>query len=190
MCRNSIRTTRFILLAATALPFLVASGTLATGQETAKKYFKPLDQVAVDVRPTPGVVPPDCSAGLFALRSDQGPMRQWGCTQFQWVAPEMFCHPLYFDDVPLERYGQTPCPAVQPLLSGAHFFTVFPLLPAKLVLDPPCRRVYTLGYYRPGSPAPCVCQRLVPCARGRRTVLGLRSLVLGSRLASNLRPKT
>lgn len=44
--------------------------------------------------------------------------------------------------------------AFQPLVSGAQFFATVPILPYKLGAEPPCDCVYTLGLYRPGSPAP------------------------------------
>jgi hypothetical protein len=45
-------------------------------------------------------------------------------------------------------------------LSAAHFFGNVPLLPYKMGLDHPCKPIATLGYYRPGSPAPPVGRRL------------------------------
>jgi hypothetical protein len=97
---------------------------------------------------------------LFGRPPGRGLPHQFACTRFCWAAPEMAYQPLYFDDTPLERYGQSVCPGLQPLLSGAHFFAMFPLMPYKLGLDGPCEPVYNLGYYRPGSDAPCVRQRL------------------------------
>jgi hypothetical protein len=45
-------------------------------------------------------------------------------------------------------------PALDPLVSGAHFFGTFPILPYKMGLMTPNECVYTLGYYRPGNCAP------------------------------------
>jgi hypothetical protein len=79
---------------------------------------------------------------------------------FHWAASGLRAQPAYFDDVPLERYGQSVCPAAQPFLSAARFFGTFPLMPYKMGIDRTHDPVYTLGYCRPGSPAPCLYQRL------------------------------
>ncbi len=54
----------------------------------------------------------------------------------------------------LERYGHDWGPALQPIMSGAHFFGTIPILPYKMGLETPQECVYSLGYYRPGSCAP------------------------------------
>ena len=43
---------------------------------------------------------------------------------------------------------------VQPVLSGAHFFTSIAFLPYKMGINPPHECQYALGYYRPGNCAP------------------------------------
>jgi hypothetical protein len=48
-----------------------------------------------------------------------------------------FCHrPLYFEDVALERYGRSHGMA-QPFISAGKFFATVPLLPYKMVQQPP-----------------------------------------------------
>ncbi|MEK6235050.1 MAG: hypothetical protein N2C14_10080, partial [Planctomycetales bacterium] len=84
--------------------------------------------------------------------------RSWAMTRYQWVAPGLGHNPLYFEDVPLERYGQTFCPALQPIVSGAKFWGTVPMLPYIMTLKHPTEHVYTLGYHRPGSRAPWVRQ--------------------------------
>jgi len=73
---------------------------------------------------------------------------------YTWAAPAMFHHPLYFEQVNLERYGQGHHHAVQPVLSAAHFFATIPKLPYHVATAPPSEKVYTLGHYRPGDCAP------------------------------------
>jgi hypothetical protein len=73
---------------------------------------------------------------------------------YTWAAPDLYHHPLYFEQVNLERYGQGPNHALQPLFSAAHFFGTIPKLPYHVVTNPPRERVYTLGHYRPGNCAP------------------------------------
>jgi len=73
---------------------------------------------------------------------------------YTWSAPDFFHHPLYFEQVNLERYGQGPHHAIQPLYSAAHFFATIPVLPYHVATAPPSERVYTLGHHRPGNCAP------------------------------------
>lgn len=96
-------------------------------------------------------MPLDCSGSLFAATS-AAPARS--SKSFTWTSSELFHLPAYFEDVPLERYGQTICPVVQPAISAAHFFGTLPILPYKMGLDHPRRPVSSFGYYRPGSPTP------------------------------------
>ena len=106
-------------------------------------------------------MPIDCSGSLFAGMAGAGRNRGQGCTNFQWVAPQTASCPPLFDDVPLERYGQTVCPVLQPVISGLRFYGTFAVLPCKLAADGICQPIYTSGYYRPGSSdVPCVRQRL------------------------------
>ena len=75
-------------------------------------------------------------------------------TCVHWQA-SLVCHrPLYFEDAMLERHGHRRYGCLQPLASGAKFFTTIPLLPYLQTLRAPRSCVYDLGYYRPGSCAP------------------------------------
>lgn len=107
-------------------------------------------------------LPPDCSTSLFATQvTNPRTLREhWPQVEFNWAATEFYHQPLYFEDIPLERYGQAYHPLVQPWLSGARFFATFPIVPYKMGIDRTHDRIYSLGYYRPGSPSPCVRQRL------------------------------
>jgi len=84
----------------------------------------------------------------------------WALESKNWTAP-VFCHqPLYFEDAMLERSGQERFPTVQPIVSGARFFSSVALLPYKSYLQRPLEERYSTGYYRPGSAAPGLRQRL------------------------------
>jgi hypothetical protein len=83
----------------------------------------------------------------------------WLLTQYFWQAPNTFSHPLYFEDVMLERHGHERCPCLTPVLSGVRFFATIPMLPYLGAVREPCDCVYTLGYHRPGSCAPRLLQR-------------------------------
>ena len=84
--------------------------------------------------------------------------RQWKAITLAWKASELHHHPLYFEDVELERYGHTLGQFAQPFKSGAHFFANVAVTPYNMALKDPKDLQYTLGYYRPGSTAP----RLIP----------------------------
>jgi hypothetical protein len=116
---------------------------------------KPLDQILAGVRLPQGDLPPDLSEHCFSNVFYAGNVgRPWAEFSYAWEASQLYHLPLYFEDVPLERYGHTICPLAQPAISAAHFFGTAPLLPYKLGLEPALEHVYALGYYRPGSLAP------------------------------------
>lgn len=80
--------------------------------------------------------------------------RCWPQVTYMWKASALCHKPLYFEDEHLERYGHSWGPYVQPLVSGAHFFTRIPVLPYCMGIKAPNECVYTLGHYRPGNCAP------------------------------------
>ena len=82
------------------------------------------------------------------------PERAFPAVVKSWEAPNFFHYPLYFEDPALERYGHTHRPLIQPLVSIGRFSTQLICLPYLMTLDPPCREVYSLGWYRPGECAP------------------------------------
>lgn len=110
------------------------------------------------------MMPIDCSGELFVPGGAAQPGtpygRNWAPSNATWAASELYAQPAYWDDVPLERYGQTVNPAAQPFISAAYFFGNFFLIPYKLGIDGTHDRIYTLGYYRPGSETPPLRQRL------------------------------
>jgi hypothetical protein len=116
------------------------------------------DSITTDLRPSSGLLPEDVASQRPLPAKETPADVTW--KPFHWAAPEIWHRPLYFDDVQLERYGQTTSPLLQPVLSGAHFFGIVPILPYKTGIDRPFEMVSTLGYYRPGSPAPCVGRRI------------------------------
>jgi len=128
-----------------------------------KTLFKPLETVQIRQEPTAGQLPIDCAKELFRQSTEEPTdriSRGWADIEFQWMPTELSHQPLYFDDVPLENYGQSVAPLFQPALSGARFFGTLPVLPYKIGLDHPFEQVTTLGTYRPGTPAPLVHQTL------------------------------
>jgi len=71
-----------------------------------------------------------------------------------WEPTNYYHFPLYFSDPALERYGHAHHPLVQPFASIGRFGTQFVLLPYQMVINPPCKEEYPLGWYRPGDCAP------------------------------------
>lgn len=70
-----------------------------------------------------------------------------------WRSPNMKHRPLYFEEANLERYGHTH-PRLQPLLSGAHFFSSVALLPYNTGITRANTCQYSIGYSRPGDCVP------------------------------------
>ena len=91
-------------------------------------------------------------------RIDNSPYEQraWESLDFHWRASAVAHKPVYFEDAQLERHGHTLGPWLQPMRSGAHFFTNIAILPYHMGIHPWNECQYTLGYHRPGSIAPRV----------------------------------
>lgn len=126
--------------------------------------ISPIAQISVDIRLKEQKLPPDNAQRLFgdSLPHSRAAMNRsdWPELAFWW-APSEFSHwPLYFDDIPLERYGQTPCRLAQPGLSGVHFFGNVALLPYEMFVDLPLSRISQLGHHRTGSDTPALRERL------------------------------
>ncbi len=123
---------------------------------------KPLEAIRLNVVPDVTRLPEDRSTELFTSAKPFGreATRGWIARGFHWAAPNFAHQPTYFDNIPAERYGQTLCPVLQPVFNGAHFFASLPAVPYKMAVNPPHELIYTMGYYRPGSPAPCVRQQV------------------------------
>lgn len=120
------------------------------------------------------VVPEDQAAKLSSavIPLPGGQERGIGYVTYRWQATNI-CHwPLYFEEPMLERHGHQRCgPIVQPAVSGAKFFTNVALYPYKATLWPALEGRYTLGHFRPGSPAPLLRDTL-PWSRRAALVQG------------------
>lgn len=78
---------------------------------------------------------------------------------FAWEAPSIHYQPLYFEDVVLERYGQTLPAYRQSVRSAIHFGTAFTGLAFQMLETPPRSCDSPLGYCRPGACVPQTTQR-------------------------------
>ncbi len=113
------------------------------------KDLKKISQLTTNIAPSPGELPKDCPWGGEPFQP-----RCWSPVTFTWTASALCHHPLYFEDVQLERYGHAVGPWAQPFASAALFYLTLPILPYKMGLELPDECMYTLGYYRPGDCAP------------------------------------
>ena len=110
-----------------------------------------------------------------SLGDDPFTPRSMPSSVFAWKASNVHYNPLYFEDVPLERYGHTYGDCVQPFVSVGKFGVQLIGLPYQMALDPPCKEVYPLGYYRPGEPAPKLCYQIPFNARAAAVTAGFYS---------------
>ena len=120
-----------------------------------------------DISPFPDYRPPEFVPGK---QGDREPEKSWkdeeyrprefSDVMFPWEASNLWHNPLYFEDAPLERYGHTYHPLVQPFVSVKLFTTQLLALPYQMAIDPVPKRIYTLGWYRPGEG--CVPKLLYP----------------------------
>ena len=115
--------------------------------------LKPMSSITPGMRPTNGKSPADLSgqltnrSSLPSVNSDK---------LFAWAAPNITYNPLYFEDVALERYGQTRGFVKQPYFSAVRFLKSATLLPYNSFYDPIDSCDGPLGYCRPGDRVNCV----------------------------------
>ena len=115
--------------------------------------------IALDVREKSFNAPEDRSAQLLNSSGSQWPQFQPTQKVFAWAAPDIRFQPLYFEDVALERYGQTKGDYRQTLKSTVHFFKSSVLLPYHMDQDKPGSCVSPLGFCRPGNTLPYTFER-------------------------------
>lgn len=121
-------------------------------------------------------VPTECSIGR-----GQYVARSWVPQTFTWTASSLCHKPLYFENVPLERYGHSAGPFLQPVESTVHFFSSLFFVPYNTALNPPNECQYALGYYRPGNCAPWL-RSPIPISldgakRQAEVVIGLSAII-------------
>jgi hypothetical protein len=121
---------------------------------TAIDAERPIGAVTSNITNPTGRMPTDLAADRF--RGEYPPYlpRDWEDSLYFWDAPSMCIGPLRYEEVNLERFGYSHCPAIQPVLSGMHFLGATLALPYSLAARPPGTCQYPLGHYRPGSPVP------------------------------------
>ncbi len=120
-----------------------------------------IKDLSYKVEPKPGQFPESCPLpDEVYVRKMPTPIT------FTWKASNLCYKPLYFEDVQLERYGNSFCPLLQPAISRARFWLTIPILPYLMGVNPPNECVYDLGYYRPGNCAPYMLNPIPISLRG------------------------
>lgn len=126
---------------------------MPTDAETRDTYALPsISSISpLAMEPEPGEFPQE-----VPLVAEQLEERSWEAQTFAWEASGLYHYPLYYEDMPLERYGHS-MGILQPVVSAGRFGFQVISTPYNLALEPPCERIYSLGYYRPGECAPRLC---------------------------------
>ena len=127
-------------------------------------HLKSIREISHEIRPstTSGEFPEECT-----IPSSDFQGRHFSQTCYMWKASAVSTQAAYFEDVQLERYGHTKvCPALQPIVSGARFFSTIAILPYKMGVTPPKECVYTLGHYPAGNCAPYMVEPFPISPRG------------------------
>lgn len=121
--------------------------------------LKSIRDIKLDVRDNAARTPTDRSYEL----AQYGRHGDLATTEkvFAWAAPNIRYQPLYFEDVALERYGQTLPPNQQFVASNLHFWKSFLTLPRQMRFDSPKSCNYPLGFCRPGDTVPYTIQRQI-----------------------------
>ncbi len=117
--------------------------------------LKPMTSIQLGLNPTRGKVPDDSSWQL----TNRTASLAFSDKLFAWAAPDISYNPLFFEDVALERYGQTKGLYRQPIASSIHFLKSAALLPYTSLHDPIDSCDHPLGYCRPGDSVSCIKQK-------------------------------
>lgn len=126
------------------------------GGANENRFARRIDQVPLSIKPPGGEMPQDLATEAFAEAAKTAPGRE--CENRPFIAcaytPWTLCfRPLYFEEINLERYGET-ARLVQPAVSGAHFFSRVALLPYEMTIRPPRSCVCSNGFSQIGDAPP------------------------------------
>ncbi len=154
--------------------------------------FKPITAITTHITPPAAseeieaadLMPTDYAAMAFARHGHAHYRSDAYVPWSAYSAPSVtqnFCHrPLYFEEVNVERYGDS-AGAFQPAISAARFFGTIPLLPYKMALQRPADCTVDDSPYPPGSAAPRHREvpplRIGPALVEAATMIGLIALI-------------
>ena len=123
------------------------------GEVDIDRFTRRVTEVPLDIRTTAGAMPEDVSASAFPeteTPSEPGPAPDRVEVPVAY-SPWTICYrPLYFEEIRLERYGDSHG-ILQPAISGAHFFGSIVALPYKMTVRPPRSCECSNGFSRPGD---------------------------------------
>jgi len=145
----------------------LADETIASLFKKGEWPRKGIGEINLDICESSGKAPEEIAGKLMNSLTGQWSVFNPAPKTFCWAAPDIRYQPLYFEDVPLERYGQTRGTNLQTVKSGVHFFTSIALLPSHMRHDHPGNCDYPLGFCRPGDDVPYTIQRQLYGHSGR-----------------------
>lgn len=130
-------------------------------QQQLNNFMRPMSQVSIDIREPNVRLPRDRSTEL-----QNYVMNDWTVTgspelAYWWAAPDIRYGQLYFENVALERYGQTCGPHKQVFASAGHLFCSVWAVPFQMWTAPAGSCDTPLGYCRPGSATGLYRQRFI-----------------------------
>jgi hypothetical protein len=123
------------------------------GEVDIDRFTRRVTEVPLDIRATAGAMPDDVSASAFPetpIPSESGPAPDRVEVPVAYSPWTICFRPLYFEEVALERYGDSHG-FLQPAISGAHFFGSVVAMPYKMTVRPPRSCECSNGFSRPGD---------------------------------------
>ena len=130
-------------------------------QQQFNNFMRPMSELSIDIRETNVRLPRDRSTEL-----QNYVLNDWTVTAspelaYWWAAPNIRYGQLYFENVALERYGQTCGPYKQVFASAGHLFCSVWAVPFQMWTAPAGSCDTPLGYCRPGSATGLYRQRFI-----------------------------
>lgn len=130
-------------------------------QQQLQNFMRPISEVSLDIRELEVRLPRDRSSELQNYVTHDWTMINAPELAVWWAAPNIRYGQLYFEDVALERYGQTCGPHKQVTASAAHLFCSVWAVPFQMWAAPAGSCDTPLGYCRPGSCTDLYRQRFI-----------------------------
>lgn len=157
--RNALPSTLFS--AAPAMRYEFQDTMREQTRQQLNNFMRPMSEVSIDIREPNVRLPRDRSTEL-----QNYVMNDWTVTgapelAVWWAAPNIRYGQLYFENVALERYGQTCGPYKQVAASAAHLFCSVWAVPFQMWTAPAGSCDTPLGYCRPGSATDLQRQRFI-----------------------------
>jgi hypothetical protein len=130
-------------------------------QQQLTNFMRPMSEVSIDIREPNVRLPRDRSVELQNYVTHDWTVTNAPELAVWWAAPNIRYGQLYFENVALERYGQTCNPYKQVYASAAHFFCSVWAVPFQMWSAPAGSCDTPLGYCRPGSATDLQRQRFI-----------------------------